>query len=74
MAKNTNREHPIIKLLRLILSLLALAYLTFITIELFTSSWCRAAFGTPVDKNSSWELKACAKYYWDIDLENRDGW
>ncbi|WP_318122445.1 hypothetical protein [Vibrio sp. 399] len=74
MTKNTNREHPIVKLLRLILSLLALAVLTYITLELFANSWCRAAFGTSIDENSSWELKACAKYYWDIDLENRDGW
>lgn len=74
MTKNTNRQHPIIKLLRLILLLLALACLTYITIGLFTSSWCRAAFGISVDENSSWELKACAKYYWDMDLENPNGW
>ncbi|EIU6869522.1 hypothetical protein L5169_003598 [Vibrio parahaemolyticus] len=74
MTKNTNQKHPIAKLINLIILLFVVVAMTFATIEFFARGWCQKAHGTPVDKNSSWELRTCAKYYWDMDLENPNGW
>lgn len=75
MPDNTNKKiHPIAKLVNLTITLVAVVVLICIAAELFTSSWCQNARGISVDENSSWEVKACAKYYWNIDVENPTGW
>ncbi|EGQ7830424.1 hypothetical protein NZX34_004089 [Vibrio parahaemolyticus] len=74
MTGNTNRKHPIAKLINVVFILIAVVAMTFTTVEFFASGWCQKAHGISVDENSSWELKACAKYYWGMDLENPNGW
>ncbi|TOG16312.1 hypothetical protein CGJ07_23150, partial [Vibrio parahaemolyticus] len=74
MKTNTNKKHPIAKLINLVILLFAVVAMTFTTIEFFANGWCQKARGISVDKNSSWEVKACAKYYWNVDVENPTGW
>lgn len=74
MTNNTNKKHPIAKLINLTITLLAVVGMIYITAEFLASGWCQRAHGISVDKNSSWEVKACAKYYWNIDVENPTGW
>ncbi|HHF3006300.1 TPA: hypothetical protein ACPJ1B_003733 [Vibrio diabolicus] len=66
--------HPILKLINLIVTLIAVAGLTYATAEFLASSWCQTAYGIGVSEQSDWKVKACAKYYWDMDLENLGRW
>ncbi len=75
MTNNTNKKmHPILKLINLIVTLIAVAGFAYATVEFLASSWCQSAFGISVSEQSDWKVKACAKYYWDIDLENLGRW
>ncbi|MBU2896104.1 hypothetical protein [Vibrio hepatarius] len=74
MTTNTNKKHPIAKLINVVVILIVVAGMTYATVDFFASGWCQAAFGLSVDENSSWEVKSCAKYYWNLDVENPTGW
>ncbi|EPP2130258.1 MULTISPECIES: hypothetical protein [Vibrio] len=75
MTNNTNKKmHPIPKLINLIVTLIAVAGFTYATAEFLASSYCQTAFGIGVSEQSDWKVKACAKYYWDMDLENLGRW
>ncbi len=75
MKDNTNKKmHPIPKLINLIFTLIALVGFTYATAEFLASSWCQKAYGIGVSEQSDWKVKACAKYYWDMDLDNLGRW
>ncbi|ELP5898589.1 hypothetical protein QTV49_000463 [Vibrio vulnificus] len=74
MTTTTNKKHPIARLLNSIMVVAALSLLIFGAIELFASLWCETASYGGLGKDSSWRVKACAKYYWDVNSENPNGW
>lgn len=74
MTTNTKKKHPIAKLINWVIILFSVVAMTFTTVESFAYRWCQKAHGISVDKNSNWEVKACAKYYWNLDVENPIGW
>ncbi len=74
MTNNTNRKHPIAKLINVVIILIAVIGMSMGTVRFVTSTWCNKIFGISVNEQSDWTVKACAKYYWDIDLENLGRW
>lgn len=74
MTTNAKQDHPIAKLINLIIILIVVVGMIMATVDFFARGWCQKAHGISVHESSGWKVKACAKCYWDMDLENPDGW
>ncbi|MCF7456267.1 MULTISPECIES: hypothetical protein [Vibrio] len=70
MTTNTNQKHPIAKLVNVITILIVVVGMTMATARFFSSTWRQKAYGISVNEQSDWKVK----YYWDMDLENPNGW